>query len=64
MRLNSLSFDPNPSLRLGAPGSDGIASQQVADSIGQALCFSPRMRAEAATVQPSLRCGRGKILLR
>jgi hypothetical protein len=50
VRLNRLSFEPNPSLRFGATGSDGIASQQVADSIGQALCFRPRMRAKAATV--------------
>jgi hypothetical protein len=64
VRLNSLSFDPNPPLQLCPMGSDGIASELVADSIGQALCFTPRMRAEPATVRPSLRCGRGKILLR
>ena len=58
MRLNSLSFNPNLALRLGAPRSGGITSQQATHSVGQALCLSARMGAEAAPMQPSLHCGR------
>src|ERR1700691_3045036 len=67
--LNSLSFDSNLAVRIGAAAlrvlrRSGITSQQVADSIGQTLCLTTRVRAEAATVQSSLRCGRCQILLR